>query len=68
MSDTDKTALSYWYPKLVEAGIPVPKTKIIRMPVSAQKVIWEMFDGRDTNRADAVEFAAELVFDELSRG
>jgi hypothetical protein len=51
MSDTirneikvDKTALSYWFPKLVEAGIPVPKTKIIQMPEKAQKVIWKLFD------------------------
>jgi hypothetical protein len=57
----DKTALSYWYPKLVEAGIPVPRTKIIKMPEKAQKVIWELFDGNSTNGGDTVEFMAELA-------
>jgi hypothetical protein len=60
-NEIDKTALSYWFPKLVEAGIPVPRTKIIHMPEKAQKVIWEMFDGNESNRGDALEFAAELT-------
>ena len=60
MSDTirneikvDKTALSYWYPKLVEAGIPVPKTKIVAMPPLAQKVVWNVFDGKQGDALDA---------------
>jgi hypothetical protein len=44
-NEIDKTALSYWYPKLVEAGIPVPRTKIVKMPDKARKVIWKLFDG-----------------------
>jgi hypothetical protein len=47
-NEIDKTALSYWFPKLVEAGIPVPKTKIVKMPDKAQKVIWKLFDGITT--------------------
>jgi hypothetical protein len=58
----DKTALSYWFPKLVEAGIPVPKTKIIKMPEKAQKVIWEIFDGKmDETREDFAVFLRELA-------
>ena len=33
----DKTALSYWFPKLVEAGIPVPRTKIVHMRHEARQ-------------------------------
>lgn len=44
---TDKTALSYWFPKLEAAGIPVPKTKILAMPKRAQEDIWAWFDGKE---------------------
>lgn len=30
--DTDKNCLSYWFPKVAELGIQVPKTKIIEEP------------------------------------
>lgn len=33
----DKTALSYWFPKLDAAGIPVPKTILLDMPIKAQE-------------------------------
>jgi hypothetical protein len=52
----DKTALSYWFPKLVEAGIPVPKTKIVQMPANAQRVIWNWFDGKAGDAADQPSF------------
>ena len=32
----DKTALSYWFPKLEAAGLPVPKTVLLEMPLEAQ--------------------------------
>ncbi len=41
----DKTALSYWFPIIEAAGLPVPKTIILKMPEEAQKEIWAMFDG-----------------------
>ncbi len=47
LSELDKTALSYWFSKLKAAGVPVPKTKILHMPVAAQEVIWAAFDGDD---------------------
>jgi hypothetical protein len=57
----DKTALSYWFPKLVEAGIPVPKTTIIKMPVEVQKVIWGWFDGKDDGNKTEAPFMNELI-------
>jgi hypothetical protein len=57
----DKTALSYWFPKLVEAGIPLPKTKIIHMPEKAQKVIWKWFDGKAGDDATELSFATFIV-------
>jgi hypothetical protein len=56
----DKTALSYWFPKLVAAGIPVPRTKIVKMPIEAQKVIWGWFDGEEGDGAE------KPFFEELS--
>lgn len=44
---TDKTALSYWFPKLEAAGLPVPRTLFISMPKEAQAAIWAAFDGSD---------------------
>jgi hypothetical protein len=43
----DRTALSYWFPKIQAAGIPVPRTTIVRMPKEAQEAIWAAFDGRN---------------------
>lgn len=45
----DKTALSYWFPKIEAAGIPVPRTMIFKMPADAQAVIWGGFDGKKGN-------------------
>jgi hypothetical protein len=59
----DKTALSYWFPKLVEAGIPVPRTKIITMPPEAQKVMWKWFD--DQHCTDQEQAAYNDFFGEL---
>jgi len=47
MKHIDKTSLSYWFPKLVEAGLPVPKTKILKMPKEASASIWALFDGEE---------------------
>lgn len=41
----NKTALSYWFPIIESAGLPVPKTKILRMPEEVAKEIWGIFDG-----------------------
>lgn len=43
----DKTALSYWFPKLVEFGIPVPKTIQVRMPAGLLGTMLNIFDGDD---------------------
>ena len=41
----DHTALSWWFPKIEAAGVPVPRTKIIQMPPDAQRSLWECFGG-----------------------
>ena len=43
----NKTALSYWFPKIEAAGIPVPKTRIVKMPREAMESILAGFDGKD---------------------
>ena len=43
----DRTALSYWFPKLQEAGIRTPDTVLVPMPVEAQQCVWAAFDGKD---------------------
>lgn len=42
---TDRTALSWWFPRIEAAGLPLPKTIIIDMPAEAQESIWALFDG-----------------------
>ena len=41
----DKTCLSYWFPKIEAAGLPVPKTEILTVPEEAAMAIWKIFDG-----------------------
>ena len=52
----DKTCLSYWFPKIQEAGLPVPRTKILRMTEDEQRAWFPAFDGDDIGAA-AKEFA-----------
>src|SRR5258706_10308772 len=55
----ERTALSYWFPKIEAAGIPVPKTTIIHMPRQAREAIWAAFDGKEGG--DPRPFFAELA-------
>lgn len=43
----DPTALSYWFPKLANAGLPVPKTILIDMPKPAQESMLALMDGQE---------------------
>lgn len=54
----DKTALSYWFPLIQAAGVPVPKTTISLMPPEAQKSIWEGFDGKEPAPDEKIAFHA----------
>lgn len=60
MAMTDKTALSYWFPKIQAAGVPVPKTTIIEMPEAAQEDFLAAFDGKDGSGA------TKPFFDEIA--
>lgn len=42
----DITTLSYWFPKLQAAGLPVPETHIIQMPKEAREEVWGLLDGK----------------------
>lgn len=57
---TDLNALSYWFPKLEAAGLPVPKTIIIPMTEDAQKDIWAAFDGQESD-AGISAFVAQVA-------
>lgn len=41
LEDAAKNCLSYWYPILVESGVPVPKTEIIRSDVNFRGIFDE---------------------------
>jgi len=44
----DRNCLSWWFPKLLEAGLPVPKTRIVRIPtVSVYQDLCRPLDGKD---------------------
>lgn len=55
----DKTALSYWFPKIEAAGLLVPQTRIVNMPVLAQENLWAWFDGKE---GTADQIAASRAF------
>jgi hypothetical protein len=55
---TDKTALSYWYPKLAAAKILVPNTTFIDMPRAAQECMWKAFDGEDGSEEQQAAYSA----------
>ena len=48
---TDLTALSYWFPLIKAAGLPVPETRIVKMPTDCQDDLWQAFDGKDGSGA-----------------
>jgi hypothetical protein len=43
----NKTALSYWFPLIEAAGLPVPKTTIIPMTDGAYEFLYSGFDGEE---------------------
>jgi len=55
---SDLTCLSYWFPKIEAAGLPVPKTILLTMPKEAQESIWAAFDGK--NAGDPKPFFAAI--------
>ncbi|KKN90017.1 hypothetical protein LCGC14_0231290 [marine sediment metagenome] len=62
----DKTCLSYWFPKIQAAGLPVPKTIIVPMPVEAFCDAFHVFDGKPmTGKAqpffDEIKAAADKI-------
>jgi hypothetical protein len=58
---TDKTALSYWFPKIQDAGVPVPRTKIVKMTDQAQSGVWRCLDGQDARNHKALNaFVGEV--------
>lgn len=52
---TDRNCLSYWFPKLETAGLPVPRTLIVRSTCN----LIELLDGRQPDGAQ--EFLDELA-------
>lgn len=59
----DKTALSWWFPRIEAAGLPVPRTKLLKMPHDAAVAIWATFDGKDSPDGGTAmkRFAAEIA-------
>jgi hypothetical protein len=55
----NRNSLDYWFPILQAAGVPVPKTEIVRLPSELRKPMFSVLDGKDPG--SAVEpFFAEL--------
>jgi len=44
---TDKTCMSYWFPKIEVAGINVPRTIFATLPSEAQIDLFNYFDGKE---------------------
>jgi len=44
--DMGKSCLSWWFPKIRDAGLPVPKTTILRCDSEAAQSLYRHFDGQ----------------------
>lgn len=42
----NKNCLSYWFPKLEAAGVPVPRTEIVHLPRDLHEGMFAIFDGK----------------------
>lgn len=47
----NKTCLSYWFPLIEKAGLPVPKTELIYLSRDAQRAFFEAFNGKPIGEA-----------------
>jgi hypothetical protein len=47
----DITRLSYWFPKLQSAGLPVPCTTIIKATAPEYKALYNLLDGKEPGKA-----------------
>lgn len=56
----DKNCLSYWFPKLEAAGVPVPKTIILHMPEDCRKQIQAWVNGSDGGSAAVYQFVDNI--------
>ena len=45
-ADMDKSCLSWWFPKIMDAGLPVPKTTILRCDSEAAPSLYRHFDNQ----------------------
>lgn len=49
----DRNCLSWWFPKIEAAGLPVPKTILLAMPEAAQVDVWGMIDREPDQKPEA---------------
>ena len=56
----DKTALSFWFPKVLAAGLPVPKTAIVEMPEAAHYAVGATLWGEQVDAAPIEAFLTDL--------
>ncbi len=56
----NRNCLSWWFPKLLRAGLPVPRTRIVTIPTCGiQSAFFRVFDGKDLG-SDAHAWLAVL--------
>ena len=60
-SPLDKTSMSYWFPLIEAAGLPVPKTKFVEMTDTCRRMIWDAFDGKNSGDVTTEPFFARIA-------
>jgi hypothetical protein len=58
--DADHTALSYWFPKVEAAGLPVPLTRTAHMPKEVMLAVGAVMWGEEADDSGLKVFADEL--------
>ena len=51
--------MTYWFPKIEAAGLPVPKTILVELREDAMREVWRVFDGKPMGEA------AQPFFDQI---
>lgn len=49
----DRNCMTFWFPKILAAGLPVPKTVFAAMPEAAQIDVWGMIDHKPDQKPEA---------------
>ncbi len=64
----DLNCLSHWFPLLEDAGLPVPKTRMVEMAQDEREAVYRLLDGEDVGDPRPFFKRLESAIDDLGTG